>query len=279
MPRVSAFAEPVDLSGLRDRVALITGGASGLGRATCFQLAEAGVEVVVADVDTEGGQAVAADVGGHFVECDVRTLAANEAAVQFCTERCGGLDLVYLNAGVATGCGMGDDFDEARYRRAMAINLDGVVFGAQAAFSALRARGGGAMVATASLAGLLAMPLDPIYAANKHAVVGLVRALGPVFAGAGIRVNAVCPGFAESAIIAEARADLVAAGFDIIPAETVAETVVRLFADGSVNGECWFVQPWREPEPFRFRNVPGPGPRPQTSPDDTKFDVKSDDRP
>ena len=261
-PPVSAFAEPVDLSALRDKVAMVTGGASGLGRATCFALAEAGAEVVVADVAVDAGREVAEAVGGRFVECDVRTLEANQAAVDFCVRECGGLDYAYLNAGVSTGCGIGDDFSEEKYRRAMAINLDGVVFGAQAAYGAIRERGGGAMVATASLAGLVAMPLDPIYAANKHAVVGLTRALGPVFAGAGIRFNAVCPGFAESAIIADAREDLVAAGFEIIPAETVAETVVRLFVLDGVTGECWFVQPWREPEPFRFRNVPGPGERP-----------------
>jgi NAD(P)-dependent dehydrogenase (short-subunit alcohol dehydrogenase family) len=259
---MSAFAEPTDTSGLRDKVALVTGGASGLGRATCFALAEAGVEVVVADVTPDAGREVAEAVGGRFVECDVRSLEANRAAVAFCVSECGGLDFVHLNAGVSTGCGVGDDFDEELYRRAMSINLDGVVFGAHAAYGALRDRGGGSMVATASLAGLLAMPLDPIYAANKHAVVGLARALGPVFGGSGIRFNAVCPGFAESAIIADARDDLVAAGFDIIPAETVAETVVRLLAREDINGECWFVQPWREPEPFRFRNVPGPGARP-----------------
>lgn len=259
---MSVFADPADLSDLRDKVALVTGGASGLGRATCFALAEAGAEVVVADVAVGEGSAVAASVGGRFVECDVRTLESNRAAVSFCETECGGLDYVYLNAGITTGCGVGDDFSEELYRRAMAINLDGVVFGTHAALGALRRRGGGAMVATASLAGLLAMPLDPIYAANKHAVVGLARALGPVLAGDGVRFNAVCPGFAESAIIADARADLVSAGFDIIPAETVAETVVRLFADPAVNGECWFVQPWREPAAFRFRNVPGPGARP-----------------
>ncbi len=258
---MSVFAGPTDTSSLRDKVALVTGGASGLGRATAFALAEAGVEVVVADVAVEDGQAVAGEVGGRFVECDVRTLSANEAAVAFCERECGGLDLAYLNAGVATGCGLGDDFSEELYRRAMAINLDGVVFGTHAALGALRERGGGAIVATASLAGLVAMPLDPIYAANKHAVVGLARAMGPALAHEGVRFNAVCPGFAESKIIADAREDLVAAGFDIIPAESVAETVVRLFA-GDRTGECWFVQPHREPEPFRFRNVPGPGPRP-----------------
>ncbi len=257
---MSVFSDPTDTSSLRDKVALVTGGASGLGRATSFALAEAGVEVVVADVSVDEGRSVAEAVGGHFVECDVRTVEANQAAVAFCVETCGGLDLAYLNAGVSTGCGLGDDFSEERYRRAMAINLDGVVFGTHACLGALRERGG-AIVATASLAGLLAMPLDPIYAANKHAVVGLARAMGPALAHEGVRYNAICPGFAESQIIADARADLVAAGFDIIPAETVAEAVVRLFA-GDMTGECWFVQPWREPEPFLFRNVPGPGARP-----------------
>lgn len=254
---MSVFADPTDTSSLRDKVALVTGGASGLGRATCFALAEAGCEVVVADVDVSGGSEVAGAVGGRFVECDVRSLEANRAAV----ETCDVLDFIYLNAGVSTGCGLGEDFSEDLYRRAMAINVDGVVFGAHAALPKLRARGG-AIVATASLAGLLAMPLDPIYAANKHAVVGLARAMGPALAHEGVRFNAVCPGFAESQIIADARADLVAAGFDIIPAETVAEAVVRLFA-GDMTGECWFVQPWREPGPFLFRNVPGPGARPE----------------
>jgi NAD(P)-dependent dehydrogenase (short-subunit alcohol dehydrogenase family) len=252
------FASPTDTSAMRDKVALVTGGASGLGRATAFALAEAGVEVVVADLQAEAGRAVAEEVGGRFVECDVRTLEANEAAV----EACGGVDYAFLNAGVATGCGLGDDFSDEIYRRAMAINLDGVVYGAHACLRSMKERGGGAIVATASLAGLLGMPLDPIYSANKHAVVGLTRAMGPVAAADGIRFNAVCPGFAESAIIADVRDDLTAAGFDIIPAETVAATVVRLMADESINGECWFVQPWREPGPFRFRNVPGPGERP-----------------
>ncbi len=255
------FSTPTDVSGLRDKVALVTGGAGGLGRATCLALAEAGVEVVVADVQQDTGREVAELVGGHFVACDVRTPAANEAAVAFAVERCGRLDLVHLNAGVTTGCGIGEDFSEELYRRAMGVNLDGVVFGAHAALPALRAVGGGAMVATASLAGLGAVALDPIYAANKHAIVGLTRALGPVLAGDGVRFNAVCPGFAESAIIADARVDLVAAGLDIIPAETVAATVVRLFALEDVTGECWFVQPWREPAAFRFRGVPGPGER------------------
>jgi NAD(P)-dependent dehydrogenase (short-subunit alcohol dehydrogenase family) len=252
------FATPTDTDSLRDKVALVTGGAAGLGRASCLALAEAGVEVVVADVDEALGREVAEQVGGHFVAADVSDLDANLAAVAFAVERCGGLDMAFLNAGVGTGCGVGEDFDMALYRRAMGINLDGVVFGTHAALPALRARGGGAIVATSSLAGLTAMPLDPLYTANKHAVVGLTRALGPALAEENIRFNAICPGFAETAIIGSFRDGLLAAGFEILAPETVADAVVRLFA-GDATGEAWFVQPRREPGPFLFRNVPGPG--------------------
>lgn len=254
------FATPVDLSALRDRVALVTGGAGGLGRATAIALAAAGAEVVVADVDADGGAAVATQVGGHFVETDVADLDANRAAVAFARERCGRLDLAHLNAGVTSGCGLGEDFDLDAYRRAMSVNLDGVVFGTHAVLAALRDNAGprrGAIVATASLAGLTAVPLEPIYSANKHAVVGLARSLGPALAHEGIRFNAVCPGFAVSAMTASFAGDLEAAGIPLIPAEVVAETVVRLFAL-DVSGECWFVQPGREPAPFAFRNIPGP---------------------
>lgn len=254
----TAFSTPADLSGLRDRVALVTGGASGLGRATSLALAEAGAEVVVCDVDADGGRAVAEQVGGHFFAADVSDLQANLDAVAFAVQRCGGLDYAYLNAGVGTGCGIGEDFDLDLYRRAMGVNLDGVVLGTHAALPALRARGGGAIVATASLAGLTGDPMDPFYTANKHAVVGWTRAMGPVLAPEGIRFNAVCPGYAESQIIAPFRDQLIAHGVDIIPAEAVAETVVRLLASDRT-GECWFVQPHREPAAFNFRGVPGPG--------------------
>jgi NAD(P)-dependent dehydrogenase (short-subunit alcohol dehydrogenase family) len=255
-----AFATPIDLSPLRDKVALVTGGASGLGRATAIALAEAGVEVVVADVDSDGGTAVARQIDGQFVQTDVADLDANRAAVAFVRERCGRLDLAHLNAGVTSGCGLGEDFELAAYRRAMSVNLDGVVFGTHAVLAALRENdlpARGAIVATASLAGLTAVPMEPLYSANKHAVVGLARSLGPALAHEGIRFNAVCPGFAVSAMTASFAADLEAAGIPLIPAEVVAEAVVRLFAL-DVSGECWFVQPGREPAPFQFRNIPGP---------------------
>ncbi len=242
---------------LRDKVALVTGGASGIGRAVATALAERGALVAVVDLDEEGGAAVAAQLDGEFVCADVSDLHQCLRAVELVSERFGGVDLVHLNAGVSTGCSLADDFDLDAYRRAMGVNLDGVVFGVHAVLPALRSRGGGAIVATASLAGLTGMPFDPIYTANKHAVVGLVRALGPALASEGIRVNGVCPGFAESKIIKPIRDALIAEGLPIIPAESVAQTVLGLF-EGEMSGECWYVQAGRPSEPFKFRGIPGP---------------------
>jgi NAD(P)-dependent dehydrogenase (short-subunit alcohol dehydrogenase family) len=243
------------VSRLDGKVALVTGAARGLGRATARALAGEGAVVVAADLDEAGARAVAAEVGGRAVACDVSDLDANRAAVAFTLDACGGLDLVHLNAGVGSGCGVGDDFDLALYRRAMGANLDGVVFGVHAALPALR--DGGAIVATASLAGLTGVPYDPLYAATKHGVIGLVRSLAPGLADTGIRINAVCPGFAETAIISEIRDTLLASGLDLIAPEAVAAAVVELFA-GDGSGECVVIQPGREPVGFAFRGVPGP---------------------
>jgi NAD(P)-dependent dehydrogenase (short-subunit alcohol dehydrogenase family) len=245
------------MSRLDGKVALVTGAAGGLGRATVRALAAEGATVVAADVDDAGARAIAAQAGGHAIACDVSDLEANRAAVAFAVDTCGGLDLVHLNAGIGSGCGVDGDFDLELYRRAMGVNIDGVVFGTHAALPALRARGGGAIVATSSLAGLTGTPYDVLYSANKHAVVGLTRSLGPTLAEEGIRFNAVCPGFAESAIIEPIRDMIAASGVAIIAPEEVAGAVVELFA-GDAAGECIVIQPGREPLPFAFRGVPGP---------------------
>ena len=242
---------------MTEKVALITGGASGIGRAVARKLAERGARLLIADVDQDGGTAVAEEVGGRFVLTDVTDFEANKAAVGAAVDAYGGLDFAFLNAGVSTGMTLGEDFDVERYRRVMGINLDGVVYGAHAALAALRARGGGDIIATASLAGLTAVPFDPIYGANKHAVVGLVRGLGPVYEGEGVRVNAICPGFADTKILGDMRSQLEAAGLEVLTAETVADGVLSIL-DAKVTGTCWYVQPGRPAEPFGFRGVPGP---------------------
>jgi NAD(P)-dependent dehydrogenase (short-subunit alcohol dehydrogenase family) len=245
------------MSRLAGKVALVTGAAGGIGSATARALAAEGAVVVAADIDEAGARAVAAEVGGHAIGCDVSRFDDNRSAVELAVEACGGLDLVHLNAGIGSGCGVDGDFDAGLYRRAMGVNLDGVVFGTHFALPALRARGGGAIVATSSLAGLTGTPYDVLYSAGKHAVVGLTRSLGPSLAEQGIRFNAICPGFAESAIIAPLRPMIEASGVPIIPAAEVAAAVVELFA-GDAAGECVVVQPGREPIPFRFRGIPGP---------------------
>jgi NAD(P)-dependent dehydrogenase (short-subunit alcohol dehydrogenase family) len=244
---------------MSEQVALITGAASGFGRALTETLRGRGAQVVACDVDEEGGAEVAEATGALFVPCDVSSLEQNVAAVAIAVEEYGGLDMAFLNAGIALGTQLGDDFDPEAYRRAMGVNIDGVVFGVNAALPALKAGGGGAIVATASLAGLTPVPMDPVYAANKHAVVGLVRSLGPALAAEGVRINAVCPGFAETAIIAPIRELLESQGLPIIPVQEVIDAVTELF-EGDMSGECWFVQAGRRSEPFGFRGIPGPRP-------------------
>jgi NAD(P)-dependent dehydrogenase (short-subunit alcohol dehydrogenase family) len=122
---------------------------------------------------------------------------------------------------------------------------------------ALRARGGGTIVATSSMAGLVPVPMEPIYAANKHAVVGLVRSLGPQLAPEGIRVQALCPSFADTPILGEGKALLEQLGFPILDVAEVVQTFVAMLDRGEP-GECWFVIPGRASEPFGFRRAPGP---------------------
>ncbi len=244
---------------LHDKVAVVTGGAGGLGRATARALAEAGARVLVVDLNPEVGREIAAEVDGDFFAADVSDLEQNHAMVDAALERFGRLDLVHLNAGVASAFSVDETFELEHYRRVMGVNLDGVVFGTHAALRAFAPGSGGAIVATASLAGLTGVPMDPLYAANKHAVVGLARSLGPALEPRGVRFNAVCPGFAESGIIDPIRDGLAEAGIPIIPAEHVAGAVLALFS-GTMTGECWFVQAGREPAPFRFRGIPGPRP-------------------
>ena len=242
---------------LEGKAALVTGGASGLGLATARALATAGAQVLIVDVDEEGGRAAAEGIGGAFFAADVSSLEENMAMVAEAERLFGRLDLVYLNAGVSSGFGLDESFDPEQYRKVMGVNLDGVVFGTHAALPALERSGGGAIVATASLAGLTAVPFDPVYAANKHAVVGLARSLGPGLAERGIRFNAVCPGFAESKIIEPIREGIEQSGTPIIPAEEVGAAVMELFT-GGMTGECWFVQAGRPAANFAFRGVPGP---------------------
>lgn len=241
----------MDLTG---KGALVTGGASGIGAAAVRRFAAAGARVAVADRDADGARAVADEVGGLALPGDVADPEYMVGAVAAAEEAFGRLDVVLLNAGIVGGQSGVEHFDLARYRRIMGVNVDHVVFGLTAAVPALRRAGGGNIVATASLAGLVAMPGDAFYTLSKHAVVGYVRSAAPILAVDGIRVNAVCPGFADTPLIANARARF--ENFPLLTAEDVADGIEAILDRGEP-GECWFVQPGHAPTPYGFRGIPG----------------------
>jgi NAD(P)-dependent dehydrogenase (short-subunit alcohol dehydrogenase family) len=238
------------------RVALVTGGANGIGAAVVRRLAGRGAAVVVADLDLAAAEAVAAEVGGVAVRCDVSSIDDNRAAVDLAVQTFGGLDIAVLNAGVSAGCSVGDDFDLAGYRRLIGANLDGPVLGLHAVWPAMRERGGDVIV-TASMAALAAVPVEPLYAASKSAVTALVRSLAPSWAAAGVRLNAVCPSFTDTAIIEGFRATIAELQIPLLDVEQVADAFEQVLATGRT-GEAWMVVPGREVAPYRFRGVPGP---------------------
>jgi NAD(P)-dependent dehydrogenase (short-subunit alcohol dehydrogenase family) len=213
--------------------AIVTGGASGIGAAIVAALEADAVDVQVLDL-----------VDGF----DVSNPHDWESVMP--------ADLVCLNAGVDVGDAdirlLGDD----AYRRITGVNVDGVVFGVRHLAGLMRP--GSAFVVTASLAGLTPMPSDPIYTLTKHAVVGFVRAVAPQLAERGIRINAVCPGIADTPLVrGPSRAALEAAGFPLLRPEEVA-TAVLTAARSEETGQAWVVQPGREPLQYRFHGVPGP---------------------
>jgi NAD(P)-dependent dehydrogenase (short-subunit alcohol dehydrogenase family) len=238
-------------------VALVTGGAGGIGRAICRRLAGRGCRLVVADLDEAAAAAVTADLGGVPVRVDVADPVGSGAAVDAALTAYGRLDVVALNAGVSSGRTAADPLDSTAYRRIVGVNVDGVVFGIDAAVPALRASGGGSIVVTASLAGLVPMPSDPLYTLTKTAVVGYVRALSEPLTADGVRINALCPGFTDTTILGVARPVFDAASFPLLDPDSVAAAFVTIL-DAGRSGEAWFVQPGREASPYRFRGVPGP---------------------
>jgi NAD(P)-dependent dehydrogenase (short-subunit alcohol dehydrogenase family) len=215
------------------RTALVTGGASGIGAALVARLRHEGFEVESLDLAT------GFDVSDpeHW-------------------DRVGPVDVACLNAGVLGGPADPAELTVEGYRRAMAVNVDGVVLGVRRLASVMPA--GGRIVCTASLAGLTAVPDDPVYAATKHAVVGFVRSVAPALEARGIAVNAICPGFADTPMVSgTARTRLESAGFPLLSVDDVAEAAWVALTSGET-GHAWVVQPGRPPLDFRFPTLPGP---------------------
>jgi NAD(P)-dependent dehydrogenase (short-subunit alcohol dehydrogenase family) len=213
--------------------ALVTGAAGGIGSAIVRKLRAEGFEVKELDL-----------VSGF----DVTDTEA--------WEHVGSVDLACLNAGVLTGSDDIAGLTDEQYRRAIGVNVDGVVYGVRRLDRVMPK--GSAIIVTASLAGLVGIPDDPIYGLTKHAVVGFVRSVAPQLAERGIRIQAVCPGWADTGLMPpEFKADLTSRGLRLLHPDAVADGVWAAYTSEGT-GEAWIVQPGREPLLYEFKGVPGP---------------------
>ena len=235
---------------LEGKAALVTGGSSGIGQATVKRFLDAGAQVAVVDLKPPPD-----DVA--FIEADVGDSSAWPVILERAVQKMGGVDVAFLNAGVTTGEGVVDRISDDQYYRIMRVNIDHVFFGIRELTPAMTERGGGWIVATASLAGLTGVPPDPVYAATKHAVVGLVRSLGPVLEGQGIKLNAICPGFTDTPLLNTDGGDLLKQlGFPLLNAERITDAVMIAIESGG-SGLCYPIQPGRDIVPYRFAGIPG----------------------
>jgi NAD(P)-dependent dehydrogenase (short-subunit alcohol dehydrogenase family) len=242
---------------LDGKVAVVTGAASGIGFASARRMRDEGAALVVVDVDGDALSRAAHDLDAVAVVGDVSRPELWADVVE-AGRSLGGVDVAHLNAGVTTGRADIAELRDDEYRRIMAVNVDGVVFGTRALVPELIGRGGGAIVATSSMAGLIGFPGDAAYSATKHAVVGFVRSLGSALREHGITINAVCPGLVDTPLIdGEVRDVLSSSGFPLISPDAVAEAVYQCVI-GDATGKAIVVQFGLDPTPFRFGRVPAP---------------------
>jgi NAD(P)-dependent dehydrogenase (short-subunit alcohol dehydrogenase family) len=185
------------------KVALVTGAGSGIGRASALSFARCGARVVVSDVDADGGAETVRQINGEarFLKADVSDEQQVEALINGTLEAFGRLDYAHNNAGVGAPPAALHETDQRSFERVLSVNLVGVWLCLKHEARVMLNNGGGAIVNTASLAGLIGFPMNVAYAASKHAVIGITRTAALEYAQAGIRVNAVCPAFVRTPMV------------------------------------------------------------------------------
>ena len=191
------------------KVVLVTGAAGDIGRAAAIAFGRAGASVVVADASVDGGHATAAmivEAGGKalFVQTNVTRAAEVEALIDKTVSYFGRLDCAFNNAGIEEEDAPLADTDEALFDRIISVNVKGAWLCMKYEIRQMLKQGGGAIVNTASVAGLVGAPTQPIYAASKHAVVGMTKTAAAEYGSAGIRINSVCPGVINTPLLARA---------------------------------------------------------------------------
>jgi NAD(P)-dependent dehydrogenase (short-subunit alcohol dehydrogenase family) len=231
---------------LQGKIGLVTGAGSGIGRATALAMVREGAKVVVSDVDDAGGAATVnmiADLGGDafFVHADVSDPAQVEALVKAAVDKYGALHLGVNNAGIGGESATVADYTAEGWRKVMSINLDGVFYSMKYEIPAMLAAGGGAIVNVSSILGLVGFPQAAAYTSAKHGVVGLTQVAAIEYGQAGIRVNAINPGFISTPLLTSAG---ITEGTDMYAfiagkhamnrlgaAEEIAEAIVWLLSD------------------------------------------------
>lgn len=234
---------------LQGKHVVVTGAASGIGRAAASLLAEEGARVVAVDLDPAAVDAVADEVGGLGVAGSVGDPDLWDRVVQAAD----GIDVAYLNAGVYGFNGRIDELPLDIYRRTIEANVDGVVLGTRAVVPVMRAAGGGSIVVTASVAGIVAFEGNPVYTLTKQAVAGFVRAVAPSLVADGISIDAVCPGVVDTPMTVEATGggSIDTSAMALIAPETIAAVALDL-ATSEGTGRCRAVRERAEPVDWRF---------------------------
>lgn len=239
---------------IKDKVAVVTGGGSGIGRATAERLASEGAAVVIGDVDEAGGSEsvrIIENAGGRaaYVKADVTDEKASQAMLDTAVEKFGRLDILYNNAGIGTGIPPFPRSELRRWRRVLDIDLQAVVLGTYLAAPIMERLGGGVIINTASMAGLYPYKEDPVYGAAKAGVVNFTYSLAPWAARLNIRVNCVCPGVVDTPLVRKAAEVAKNKGFAVaIPSKIlkpsdIADAVVTLIRDDSLAGRAIEVRP------------------------------------